>query len=345
MTARSHHPPDPPADRRPHPRAARGHPLPGAGAGGAGPQGHLRARCSPTWPPRASPGPASTARSTSSPTRSTWPATSSTPSRWSSTASCCARASSAASPTRWRRRCSWPRAWPRSRSCRRKDGDRPTTEPRAAHLQPAPRLPDLTARPSRSWPPATSRSTRPTAPASTATASAPASRSTPSSSCPTPTCRSPRAPSPRGRGGHSQYFKRLLEAVAEELGIDVDAPWAKLTEEAAEGVPLRHRRGQGAGPLQEPLRPHPRATHAKLRGRHPVPAAPPQRGRERHASASRSRATCARCRAPTCGGARLKPLPLAVTIDGHTIAEICDMSIGEAAKVARRPRRSPSATA
>ena len=33
-----------------------------------------------------------------------------------------------------------------------------------------------------------------------------------------------------------------------------------------------------------------------------------------------------------CGGARLKPLSLAVTIDGHTIADIGDMSIGEAAK-------------
>ena len=36
---------------------------------------------------------------------------------------------------------------------------------------------------------------------------------------------------------------------------------------------------------------------------------------------------------PACGGARLKPLSLAVTIDGHTIADICDLSIGEAAKV------------
>src|SRR5688572_21125111 len=36
---------------------------------------------------------------------------------------------------------------------------------------------------------------------------------------------------------------------------------------------------------------------------------------------------------PACEGARLAPLPLAVAIDGHSIAEICDMSIGEAAKV------------
>ena len=44
------------------------------------------------------------------------PATSSTPSRWSSTASCSARASSGGSPTPSRRRCAWPKASPRSRS-------------------------------------------------------------------------------------------------------------------------------------------------------------------------------------------------------------------------------------
>ncbi|HEY6697705.1 MAG TPA: excinuclease ABC subunit UvrA, partial [Acidimicrobiales bacterium] len=33
-----------------------------------------------------------------------------------------------------------------------------------------------------------------------------------------------------------------------------------------------------------------------------------------------------------CGGARLRPLTLAVTVDGYTIADVCDMSIGESAK-------------
>ena len=39
---RPDHAPDAAADRRPHPRAPRGHPLPGAGPGRARPQGHLR---------------------------------------------------------------------------------------------------------------------------------------------------------------------------------------------------------------------------------------------------------------------------------------------------------------
>ncbi len=82
-----------------------GHPLPGAGTGGAGPQGHLRAALRRPRRPRASPGSASTARCTTCPSSSTWPATSCTTSRWSSTGSSCATASSVGSPTRWRPRC------------------------------------------------------------------------------------------------------------------------------------------------------------------------------------------------------------------------------------------------
>ena len=52
---------DPAADRRPHPRAARGHPVPGAGAGDPRAQGRVRSTCSPTCRPRATPGCGSTA--------------------------------------------------------------------------------------------------------------------------------------------------------------------------------------------------------------------------------------------------------------------------------------------
>ncbi len=41
-----------------------------------------------------------------------------------------------------------------------------------------------------------------------------------------------------------------------------------------------------------------------------------------------------------CGGSRLKPLSLAVTIDGRNLAELCDLSIGEAAKVLEELRLS-----
>ena len=41
---------------------------------------------------------------------------------------------------------------------------------------------------------------------------------------------------------------------------------------------------------------------------------------------------------PACGGARLKPSSLAVTIGGQSISAVCDLSIGEAAEFLARPR-------
>ena len=54
-------------------------------------------------------------------------------------------------------------------------------------------------------------------------------------------------------------------------------------------------------------------------------ASPSRTGR-----ASRSRSTCARWTAPACGGARLKPESLAVTVGGRNIAELCNLSIANA---------------
>ena len=62
-------------------------------------------------------------------------------------------------------------------------------------------------------------------------------------------------------------------------------------------------------------------------------AAPPRRGGVRLRRASRSRATCARCPCPACGGARLQPESLAVTVGGRNIFELVR---------AVDPRRAPS---
>ena len=45
-----------------------------------------------------------------------------------------------------------------------------------------------------------------------------------------------------------------------------------------------------------------------------------------------------------CGGARLKPATLAVTINDRNIAEVCDMAIGESAKFLAGARAVASAT-
>ena len=75
------HPPDAAADRRPHHGAARRHPVPGAGAGGAGPQGHLRDPAGRPGRPGLRPGPGRRRGARDVPSGSSWPATSSTPSR------------------------------------------------------------------------------------------------------------------------------------------------------------------------------------------------------------------------------------------------------------------------
>ena len=183
--------------------------------------------------------------------------------------------------------------------------------------------------PSRSWRPGTSPSTRPTAPASTATASAPASRSTPSWSCPTPTCRSTRAPSRPWSTARTQYFQRLLDAVAEANGIDLDKPWAKLTK-AQQNVLLygvkgnvkvkyknRYGRQRQFSTAYEGVIPY-------LQRRHQTS--------ESDCPGEQIEGYMREVPCPDCGGARLKPLTLAVTVGGKNISELCDLSIGEAAK-------------
>ena len=54
----------------------------------------------------------------------------------------------------------------------------------------------------------------------------------------TRTCRWARAPSPRGARPARSTSARMLEAVADAYDIDLDTPWSKLTEGAAEGPAL-----------------------------------------------------------------------------------------------------------
>ena len=81
-------------------------------------------------------------------------------------------------------------------------------------------------------------------------------------------------------GSRTQYFTRLVGAVAQEHGIDMDAPWSKLTKAQQSVVLHGIQVGHGAGEVQEPLRPS-TLVPDDLRGHHPVPAAPAHRRRER----------------------------------------------------------------
>src|SRR5687767_11047534 len=129
----------------------------------------------------------------------------------------------------------------------------------------------------------------------------------------------------------SQYFKRLVESVAEELGADVDRPWSKLTKKQQQSF----LHGTGVGKVQVRYKNRygrVRSYTATFEGVVPYL-------QRRHSESESDNAReqiegyMREVPCPACEGARLAPLPLAVAIDGHSIAEICDMSIGEAAKV------------
>jgi excinuclease ABC subunit A len=130
----------------------------------------------------------------------------------------------------------------------------------------------------------------------------------------------------------TQYFTRLLEAVCEEYGVPTDLPWSKLSR--------KHQRlllhGTGAGDARVHVRyrnryGRQRSYHARYEGVVPYL-------QRRHAEADSDtlreqiEGYMREVPCPACGGARLKPFSLAVTIDGHTIDDLCRMSIGEAAK-------------
>ena len=131
-------------------------------------------------------------------------------------------------------------------------------------------------------------------------------------------------------GNRSRYFGRLVEAVCEEKGIDRHTPW--------EDLPKAQRKILMRGGLKKRITVQYknrfgrlRTYDAKFEGAIPYLQ---RRHEESESDSAREQiegymrtVDCAHC-----GGARLNPLSLAVTIDGMTIHDVCSMSIGEAAK-------------
>ena len=137
---------------------------------------------------------------------------------------------------------------------------------------------------------------------------------------------------PWSRGTVSGYFARLLEAIADELEVDVDAPWKSIPAKAKKiimgGYPeqihvqYRNRYGRRRSYYTEyeGVIPYVKRRHAE---------AETDASRERFEGYMRE-VPCA-----ACNGSRLKPLTLAVTIEGRSIADIAALPIGDAAKVLR----------
>ena len=130
-------------------------------------------------------------------------------------------------------------------------------------------------------------------------------------------------------GGHAQYFHRLLESVCEEQKIPADKPWGELTAKQRNVILY----GKGVGRVHVKYKNRygrVRSYHAQFEGvvpwiqrRHQDTDSESQR--EQFEGYMRE-VPC-----PECGGARLKPFSLGVTIADHTIADLCAMSIRDAA--------------
>jgi excinuclease ABC subunit A len=130
--------------------------------------------------------------------------------------------------------------------------------------------------------------------------------------------------------GHQRYFQRLVVAVAEDLGVDMDAPFSSLTAKQRQAILF----GKGVGKVWVRFKNRygrERTYHANYEGVIPYLQ---RRHTEAESDSAREQVEGYMREVPctVCGGARLKPLSLAVTIDDHTISDIADMSIGEAAK-------------
>ncbi|PIE31941.1 MAG: excinuclease ABC subunit A [Ilumatobacter coccineus] len=127
----------------------------------------------------------------------------------------------------------------------------------------------------------------------------------------------------------TRYFARMLSAVASTHDIDLTLPWEQLSEQDREillyGTPgnlvvrykNRYGRSRQYSTEYEGVIPW-------LKRRHE--GTDSNWSREQYEGYMRQ----VPCRA--CGGARLKPSSLAVTVGGKNIAEVSDMSIGESAQ-------------
>jgi excinuclease ABC subunit A len=131
-------------------------------------------------------------------------------------------------------------------------------------------------------------------------------------------------------GGHtSEYFMRLLEALAEEVKFSLDNPWKKLSVKAKEAIlngfeyevhvkyKNRYGRVRNYSSGFEGVIPFIHRKHDETESDY---------SREKYQSYMRE-IPC-----NVCSGARLKPEVLAVTVGNKNISEICELSIADCAE-------------
>jgi excinuclease ABC subunit A len=132
-------------------------------------------------------------------------------------------------------------------------------------------------------------------------------------------------------GGHvSDYFDRLIEALAQTIGFRTGTPWARLSQKAKNAllngydaeVHVRYKNRYGRERSYythfEGVIPYVERRHAEAES---------DSSREKLAGYMRE-VPC-----PSCKGARLKPVSLAVKVDDRSISNLCALPIGELAKL------------
>jgi excinuclease ABC subunit A len=131
-------------------------------------------------------------------------------------------------------------------------------------------------------------------------------------------------------GGHtSDYFERLVEALGKATGFSLDTPWERLSKKAQKALlhghdeqvhvrySNRYGRERSYYTAFEGVIPWVQRRHAESES---------DGMREKYEGYMRE-IPC-----PACNGARLKPVSLAVTVDGRSIADVASMSIADCAE-------------
>ncbi len=132
---------------------------------------------------------------------------------------------------------------------------------------------------------------------------------------------------PWSGGQSSDYFERLLEALAKDITFSLDTPWKKISAKARDAIlngyeyeiKMKYKGRYGTKNYTtgfEGVIPFIHRRHSETDSDY---------SREKYEAYMRE-TPC-----PACKGARLKPEVLAVSLGGKSIAQVCELSIGECA--------------
>jgi excinuclease ABC subunit A len=130
----------------------------------------------------------------------------------------------------------------------------------------------------------------------------------------------------------ADYFLRLMGALGDELGFDLNTPWDRLSAKARRSLLDGHATKVHVVTTNRYGRR--RAYYAEFEG---VRSYVARRHQEAESDTSRERfeGFMREVPCPACHGSRLKPVSLAVTVGGKSIAEVCHLPINETADFLR----------